>query len=174
MSLLRHSALVLTFLGLTIISRVDWRWEVEQPQHTSGAQVVVLPPPLPQGSRGTKSDGFLRKVPQPHTNDLGLWALFLDGRVEGPMTFRVTAYNEEDGHTPGTITASGLPVMAEITAACGPELELGAVIVLENGMIVRCLDRGGGIGEGELDIYLADLTEAERFGVQEIEGVIVR
>lgn len=170
MSLIRHSALVLALLGITLVSKADWRWGVELPQDTSGVkvQVVVLPPPPIIDS------GFVKKVPQPHTNDLGLWALFLDGRVEGPMTFRVTAYNEHDGHTPGTITASGLPVMAEITAACGPELDLGTVVILENGMIVRCLDRGSWIGRGELDIYLEDLDEAKQWGIQFLRGVVLR
>jgi len=165
---LDFTAIILVISFAMASQKVDWEWRVRLPPGPpSQATVIVLSPPA-------QEDGFLRKEPRPDTNDLGLWVLFLDGRVEGPMTFKVTAYNEHDGHTPGTITASGLPVMAEITAACGPELEFGAVIVLENGMIVRCLDRGGGIGEGELDIYLADLSEAERFGVQEIKGVIVR
>lgn len=167
MRLRDHSALALAFMVLTLVSKVDWEWRYKLPPGPpSQPTVIVLAPPA-------QEDGFLRKRAQPHTNDLGAWALFLDGRVEGPFIFRVTAYNEHDGHTPGTITASGLPVMEGLTAACGPALELGQVVVLENGMIVRCLDRGR-LDPWGLDIYFDSLGEANDFGVQEIRGVILR
>lgn len=168
MRLREHSPLFLMFLGLVLVSRVDWGWRVASPPGPPPQPtLIVLSPPI-------QSDGLLRKAVEAHTNDLGSWALFLDGRVEGPYVFMVTAYNEHDGHTPGTVTASGLPVMEGITAACGPELELGTVIVLENGMILECLDRGGWITEGRLDIYFDSLSEAQEFGIQELRGVILR
>lgn len=168
MKVFRYSPLFLMFFLVMAAGTVDWGWRVASPPG---------PPPQPTVTvllYPIRDHGFLRKAPMPHTNDLGLWALFLDGRVEGPFTFQVTGYNENDGHTPGMITASGLPVMEGITAACGPELELGTVIVLENGMILKCLDRGGWITEGRLDIYFDDLSEADGFGVQEITGVVIR
>lgn len=169
MHLKEHSPLFLMFLGLVLANRVGWGPAVRICGMTPPPQptVIVLSPPM-------QSDGFLKKAVEPHTNDLGLWALFLDGRVEGPFTFKVTAYNENDGYTPGTVTASGLPVMEGITAACGPEFELGTVIVLENGMILKCLDRGGRITEGRLDVYFDSLSEAQQFGVQKIRVVVIK
>lgn len=166
--MIRHSALVLAFLGVALFQKVDWRWRVSglPPGPPPQPTVIVLSSPA-------RDDGFLRKAPQPRTNDLGAWALFLDGKVVGPYLFTVTAYNERDPYTPGTVTASGLPVMEGITVACGPEIALGAVIVLENGMILRCLDRGGWITEGRLDIYFDELSKAERFGIQRIRGVVI-
>jgi 3D (Asp-Asp-Asp) domain-containing protein len=64
--------------------------------------------------------------------------------------------------------------MDRFTAACGPELELGTVIVLENGMILKCLDRGGWITSRRLDIYFDSLYEAQEFGIEEIRGVVIR
>lgn len=117
---------------------------------------------------------ILPTIPVPTPPVFGPWAQFLDGKVEGPYLFTVTAYNDHDGHTPGSVSYSGLPVREGLTFACGPELKIGDMIILENGMRGVCLDRGGAITRGRLDVYLAELEEAKAFGVQEIRGVVVR
>ena len=163
-----YSALLVAFSLIVVAQKVDWGCRLASPPGpVPQPTIIVLPPPI-------QSDGLIRKAAEPHTNDLGSWALFLDGRVAGPYIFMVTAYNENDGHTPRNITASGLPVVEGITAACGPEWPLGTVIVLENGMVLKCLDRGGWITGGRLDVYFDSLTEAQEFGIQEIRGVVIR
>lgn len=164
-----YGALLVALSLIVVAQKGDWRVELPMGSLSEPAcQEIILP------ALATEDEGFLGKAVEPHTNDLGGWALFLDGKVEGPYLFTVTAYNEDDPYTPGSLTASGLPVIEGITVACGPELELGTVVILENGMVVRCLDRGGWITQGRLDIYFDDLSEAQRFGIQRLRGVILR
>lgn len=97
--------------------------------------------------------------------------------IEAPApewtTYEITAYtaNEEStGKSPGDagygITASGEPVREGITAACPPSLSFGTRIEIEGLGERVCLDRGGKITEGRLDLYIAELKEARQFGRQ--------
>lgn len=86
-------------------------------------------------------------------------------------TYEVTAYTagpESTGKTPGHpaygITASGARVREGVTAACPPELPFGTRVHIEGVGERVCLDRGGAIKGRRLDVYIADRSEALRFG----------
>lgn len=109
-----------------------------------------------------------------------------------PITYTVTAYTlraEECGKQPTHpnygITASGEKAQVGVTVAAGPDIPLGTRIYLPelewlNGtgeFIVQ--DRGGGITEGRLDVYMGDpqrdkkaVSRARAFGRQEMEGIL--
>lgn len=94
--------------------------------------------------------------------------------------FEVTAYTsgpESTGKHPGDpafgITASGEHVREGITAACSPSLPFGTRLEIEGVGERVCEDRGGAIGEGRLDIYIAELKDAQAFGRRKLGVRIV-
>ncbi|WP_338461597.1 3D domain-containing protein [Brevibacillus borstelensis] len=83
----------------------------------------------------------------------------------------MTAYTsgpESTGKAPGHpaygITASGARVREGVTAACPPELPFGTRVLIAGVGERTCLDRGGAIKGRRLDVYIADRSEALRFG----------
>jgi 3D (Asp-Asp-Asp) domain-containing protein len=89
------------------------------------------------------------------------------------LTFEITAYTanaESTGKSPGDagygITASGEPVRANYTTACPKSLPFGTRLEIEGLGERVCTDRGGAIGEGRLDVYMAELNDALDFGRQ--------
>lgn len=95
--------------------------------------------------------------------------------------FEVTAYTsgvESTGKRPGDagygVTASGKTVQEGVTAACPPSLAFGTRLVIEGVGERVCHDRGGDIVEGRLDVYIADLGQALKFGRQTLEVEILR
>ncbi|MBR8661151.1 3D domain-containing protein [Brevibacillus sp. NL20B1] len=87
--------------------------------------------------------------------------------------YEVTAYSVGDDFTPGHgITASGARVREGITAACPPELPFGTRVHIEGVGERVCLDRGGAIKGRRLDVYIADRSEALRFGRRKLSVTI--
>lgn len=81
------------------------------------------------------------------------------------ITMTLTAYTDCDpGMRCDGIMASGLQTFDGV-AACGPAFAFGTVFVVP-GLNRRfvCLDRGGAIGDGNLDIWMADRGVALEFG----------
>jgi len=78
----------------------------------------------------------------------------------------VTGYCNGTGAPPyrGT-TASGIPAMS-FTMACPPEMEFGTVIVMD-GQIFVCMDRGPAIEGNRLDKWFPICEEAMEWGRQE-------
>jgi 3D (Asp-Asp-Asp) domain-containing protein len=68
---------------------------------------------------------------------------------------------------------SGMPVH-DGAAACGPAWELGTVVYLEGGRVVRCLDRGGGLSALHVDVWMADCGNALVFGRQDLRAWALR
>jgi 3D (Asp-Asp-Asp) domain-containing protein len=96
------------------------------------------------------------------------------------QVYEVTAFTagaESTGKTPSHpaygITASGARVKEGVTIACPPELAFGTVIEIEGVGKRVCLDRGGAIKGRKLDLYIASLSEALRFGRQHLKIRIV-
>ncbi|QHZ58619.1 hypothetical protein M655_024945 [Brevibacillus sp. NSP2.1] len=94
--------------------------------------------------------------------------------------YEVTAYTagpESTGktrdHPAHGITASGARVREGITAACPPELPFGTRVHIEGVGERVCLDRGGAIKGRRLDVYIADRSEALRFGRRKLEVEII-
>lgn len=88
-------------------------------------------------------------------------------------SYEVTAYTagpESTGKHPGDkgygVTTSGEHVREGITAACPPSLPFGTRLEIEGVGERVCEDRGGAIGQGRLDIYIAELKDAQAFGRQ--------
>jgi 3D (Asp-Asp-Asp) domain-containing protein len=95
-------------------------------------------------------------------------------------TFEATAYTageESTGKQPGDvgygITASGEPVREGITAACPPSMVFGTRLEIEGIGERVCMDRGGAIKEGRLDVYMTDLQDALSFGRQRLKVQIM-
>lgn len=96
-------------------------------------------------------------------------------------TYEVTAYTagvESTGKRPGDagygVTASGKTVQEGVTVACPPSLAFGTRLLIEGVGERVCEDRGGDIVEGRLDVYMADLQQALKFGRQTLEVEILR
>jgi 3D (Asp-Asp-Asp) domain-containing protein len=90
--------------------------------------------------------------------------------------YEVTAYTagaESTGKAPSHpaygITASGARVKAGTTIACPPELPFGTVIEIDGVGKRICEDRGFAIKGRKLDLYIASLSEALRFGRQHLK-----
>ena len=78
----------------------------------------------------------------------------LDPRAEAGMCF------EGDPR----VTASGAPVEVGVTAAAGPSVPFGTVVLVE-GVGPRVVqDRGGRIGDGHIDVAVDTVAEALRLG----------
>jgi len=87
----------------------------------------------------------------------------------------LTSYTDCDyGMRCDGITTSGEQTYDGV-AACGPEYEFGTVFVVPVlGLEVTCLDRGGSIGNGNLDIWMQERGDALEFGVQRATVIIVK
>lgn len=96
-------------------------------------------------------------------------------------TADVSAYTsgyESTGKTLGDpaygITASGKRVKENHTIACPESLRFGTrIYVPKLRKTYTCEDRGSLITEGKLDIYIADLKQARKFGRQQLEVQIL-
>lgn len=99
-------------------------------------------------------------------------------------TMHVTAYwagscDKPPGHPLYGITASGEKVREWHTVAGGPELPLGTRIYIPffaempNGGWFQVADRGGAIGNGDIDVYMRTVVEALRFGTKDLEVWII-
>jgi 3D (Asp-Asp-Asp) domain-containing protein len=100
---------------------------------------------------------------------------------------RVTAYSlayedckKHPDHPEYGETASGYMVQEHYTVAAGPELPFGTKIYIPffrdrpNGGIFTVEDRGSGIKNGCIDIYMADSEEVKKFGVRYLEVYVLQ
>ena len=71
------------------------------------------------------------------------------------------------------ITASGKTVTEYRTAAAGPSVEFGTKIYVEGKGLYEVQDRGGAIGDGDLDLAVDSLDEADRWGRREKRAIII-
>jgi len=76
----------------------------------------------------------------------------------------VTGYCDQTGAPPWGITASGIPT-TNFTMACPPEMEFGTVIIMD-GQIFICMDRGPAIKGNRLDRWFPTCMEAIEWGKQ--------
>ena len=72
------------------------------------------------------------------------------------------------------ITASGEEVRLYETVASGEDIEFGTKIYLEDFGLLEVNDRGGAIGEGDIDIAVESLEEAQKWGRRERAGIIIK
>jgi len=72
------------------------------------------------------------------------------------------------------ITASGSRVEVGITAAAGSDLPFGSLIIVPDKGVYKVQDRGGAIGNNDLDLTTHSLDNAQSWGVQEKEVLIIR
>lgn len=88
------------------------------------------------------------------------------------LTVVVTGYCSGTGAPPyrGT-TASGMPAMS-FTMACPPEMEFGTVIMMD-GQIFICMDRGSAIEGNRLDRWFPTCGGATEWGKQEKSVLIL-
>jgi len=168
MRLLQHSALIIAFLGLSLIQKVDWEWRVALP---SGGEIPHLNNggkecPVPQII--SSSDGFLRKIPKPQTEP-GSPLQGLDAEF-----YLVTGYAVGDGNTPGQVTADGRLVRPGITVACPKELALGHMIYIDGIGPRVCEDRGSAIVGKRLDVAFKTPEAALLFGKRWMRVGVIR
>lgn len=89
-------------------------------------------------------------------------------------TMHVTAYwagscDKPPDHPLYGITASGKKVKDGYIAA-GPELAIGTKVHIPYfGRTFTVMDRGGAIGNGDIDVYMETAAEALRFGTKDLE-----
>jgi 3D (Asp-Asp-Asp) domain-containing protein len=96
-------------------------------------------------------------------------------------TFEMTAYTagpESTGKTPDHplygVTASGKKVKDWHTIACPKSMAFGTQVYIPHfDTVFTCEDRGSAITEGKIDIYIADLSEALKFGRRHLEAHIL-
>lgn len=84
----------------------------------------------------------------------------------------VTGYCDATGAPPWGITASGMPTMT-FTMACPPEMEFGTIIIMD-GQVFICVDRGPAIKEGRLDRWFSTCREAMEWGRQKKRVIVLR
>lgn len=72
------------------------------------------------------------------------------------------------------ITASGETITEYRTAAAGPGVEFGTKVYIEGKGLFEVQDRGGAIGDGDLDLAVDSLDEADRWGRREKRAIIIR
>jgi 3D (Asp-Asp-Asp) domain-containing protein len=103
--------------------------------------------------------------------------------VEGKRrTMEVTAYDlsyqscqKHPDHPLYGITASGKYAEAWNTIAAGPELPFGAKVYIPyfadkpNGGIFTVHDRGGGVKDGRIDVYIESYADCMEFGRRQLE-----
>lgn len=89
------------------------------------------------------------------------------------MVMIVTGYCNATGAPPfeGT-TTSGIQTNSFVMA-CPPEMEFGTVIMMD-GQIFLCLDRGFAIVGDRLDRWFSTCEEALEWGVQKKEVIVLR
>jgi 3D (Asp-Asp-Asp) domain-containing protein len=102
-------------------------------------------------------------------------------------TYEVTAYTanvESTGKTTNDplygVTASGEYVKELHSVACPRSIPFGSTVYIpyfaekadDDGVYV-CVDRGGAITDGRIDVYTADLTDAITFGRRELDVLIL-
>ena len=68
-----------------------------------------------------------------------------------------------------TITASGAPVVIGETIAAGPDIPFGTQVWIEGWGRREVQDRGGRIGEGQIDIAVGTVEEAMKLGRQTVK-----
>ncbi len=109
--------------------------------------------------------------------------LFMGGLLLSPVdyldvrVFDISFYTNACVPANNGLTASGAMTHVGV-AACGPGLAFGTRILLQDGRLVTCWDRGGLISDSYLDIWVPldiDGTEttALRLGRREMVGVII-
>lgn len=107
-----------------------------------------------------------------------LLELFSDATIGD---FEVTAYAPLDPNAmPGmcysgdpNVTASGAPPVPYVTAAAGPSVPFGSRVYIE-GLGWRTVnDRGGRIGDRQLDVVVESNREARLFGRQMLRVIII-
>ena len=87
------------------------------------------------------------------------------------LVMTVTGYCNATGAPPYQgITASGMKAN-EIVMACPPEMPFGTVILMD-GRIFFCMDRGPAIVKGRLDRWFSTCNEAIEWGKQRKEVFI--
>ncbi len=87
------------------------------------------------------------------------------------LSLSVSAYSNADGAPPYEgLTASGAQTTRGI-AACGPAFPFGTVMLV-GGRLVVCLDRGGAITNGHLDLYMEE--GAKQWGRRVLPVVVLR
>lgn len=95
-------------------------------------------------------------------------------------TMNVTAYSLDGGaYSPDSpyygMTASGAFVSPWYTVAAGPSIPFGTRVYIPyfknypNGGVFVVQDRGGAVGDGNLDIYMESTSDAWTFGRQNLE-----
>lgn len=110
------------------------------------------------------------KVPSVHIGDDKL------------QVFEFTAYTagyestqKHKGDAGYGITASGKKVQEGMTIACPRSMPFGTkVVVPELDASFECQDRGGAITEGHIDLFMNNLKDAQTFGRQKFEVVVIR
>ncbi|WP_226568169.1 3D domain-containing protein [Bacillus stratosphericus] len=101
-------------------------------------------------------------------------------REKVAQTYEVTAYTngaESTGKSPGHpdygVTASGARTKTGHTIACPPSMPFGTRLNIEGIGVRTCEDRGGAITEGHIDLYVADVAEAQSFGRQRLKAEFI-
>lgn len=86
----------------------------------------------------------------------------------------VTAYSLGDGHTPSHgITASGERVVDGVTAACSKEIPFGTRVQIDGVGERICQDRGAWVRGKHIDVYMADVGDAVKFGRRTLNVTII-
>ena len=160
--LLQHGSLMIAFLGVTLVQKMDWEWRVESPPGPPPQCVEVVLPPLPT------REAWLPKAVEPHTQPAS--------PMEGAEAefYIVTGYAVGDGFTPGEVTTDGRLVRPGITVACPKELNLGQALYIEGFGVRICEDRGGMIVGKTLDMAFETPEAAMIFGRQTLAVEVIR
>jgi len=171
MRLVQHGALVIAFLGLSLVQKVRWEWKIERFAGADSQCIEVRLPPLPD-----HDDGWLRMNPKPETQPASFMVHHPNSGIEGVEAdlYLVTGYAIGDGKTPGRVTADGRLVRPGITVACPGELSLGTMLFIKDIGGRVCEDRGSAIVGKRLDVAFESPEEAMEFGRQWLAVMVIR
>jgi 3D (Asp-Asp-Asp) domain-containing protein len=97
------------------------------------------------------------------------------------VLYEVTAYTagyESTGKHSGDalygVTASGSRVKSGVTVACPHSLPFGTQLTIEGVGRRTCTDRGGAIKGRRIDVYIARLSDAQKFGRKRLAVTITK
>ena len=99
-----------------------------------------------------------------------LWLVILGFTV---AVFSVSAFVDAEGLPPYGFTANMTPTAPGV-CACGPSYEFGVRFYSPETGWLTCEDRGGLIGDGNLDVWMAEVEDMRQWGRQELAVVVVR
>lgn len=94
-------------------------------------------------------------------------------RYRQELKMVATAYSPGDGHTPGTLTATGIPARKGVAAVDPKVIPLGTRLYVEGYGVALAADTGGSIKGKRIDLAHDTPAEARQFGRRTVKVYVL-